>query len=79
LRFIRPCAGAKSHKRLKPEHRHSTNPIGKTCTLAEFRQYSDFQKKIAQYSEPTREIWDLPTNERINEHSTESKNTYSQC
>ena len=37
LRFIRPCAGARSHKRLKPEHEHSTNPIGKTCTLVDFR------------------------------------------
>jgi len=34
LRFIRPCAGVKSYNRPKPEHRHSTNPIGKTCTLA---------------------------------------------
>ncbi len=46
LRFIRPCAGARSHKRLKPEHGHSTNPIGKTCTLAEFRHYFYLQKKI---------------------------------
>jgi len=33
LRFIRPCAGARSYKRSNPERRRSTNPIGKTCTL----------------------------------------------
>ena len=38
LRFIRPCAGAKSHKRSSPEHKRSTNPIGKTCTLVSFRR-----------------------------------------
>jgi len=43
LRFIRPCAGAKSHKRLEPKHGHSTNPIGKTCTLVESKHYPDPQ------------------------------------
>ena len=41
LRFIRPCAGTKSYKRLEPKHGHSTNPIGKTCTLVVFRHYAD--------------------------------------
>ena len=52
LRFIRPCAGARSHKRLKPKHGHSTNPIGKTCTLAEFRHHSNFQKKFYNLLNP---------------------------